>query len=443
MSPLVPIDANQNPGGAFLNQRAGAFLLGFDRPAGEGIWTTTASVSRTRQDILRGYLLTIDNVPGNARGLREQIDLTDIYADSHVAWHFGETASIVAGVDFLHGMGKAHGADFDCTASLDGSAVPQANVPTTLDVTIEDRRDFFGGYAMAEWTPTAAVRIDAGLRLNATNEGRDALSGAAADTGAENTKTNVRPGGNLGVMWTAWHRDGNRFALFADYRNTFKPAAFDFGIGEGEGGEGILKPETSQSVEVGMKSRWLHGRVSAEASYFLMDFANLVVGKTVNGLPALTNAGTERFTGVETALAWYLPYHLTGRATYSFHDARFRDYVAEFDGVPTELGGNRIEMSARHLAAIGLFYAPERGATVGVEWSYVGSRYLNMRNTALADGFGTLGAAVGYRSGRWELRVDGRNLTNQRPPVSESEFGDAQYYRLPARRIDATLSMRF
>jgi len=50
---------------------------------------------------------------------------------------------------------------------------------------------------------------------------------------------------------------------------------------------------------------------------------------------------------------------------------------------------------------------------------------------------------AGYRAGRWELRVDGRNLTDRRDPVSESELGDAQYYLMSARRVDATFGVRF
>jgi iron complex outermembrane recepter protein len=42
-----------------------------------------------------------------------------------------------------------------------------------------------------------------------------------------------------------------------------------------------------------------------------------------------------------------------------------------------------------------------------------------------------------------ELRVDGRNLTNRRDAISESEFGDAQYYRMPARTIQTGISVRY
>ena len=52
-------------------------------------------------------------------------------------------------------------------------------------------------------------------------------------------------------------------------------------------------------------------------------------------------------------------------------------------------------------------------------------------------------SGVGWRAGRVEVRIDGHNLTDERPPISESERGDAQYYRLPARRVDVTARLRF
>jgi len=58
-------------------------------------------------------------------------------------------------------------------------------------------------------------------------------------------------------------------------------------------------------------------------------------------------------------------------------------------------------------------------------------------------GYTEISAGLGWRFRKVELRVDGRNLTDQRPPVSESELGDAQYYILPARRFDVTLRGRW
>ena len=126
---------------------------------------------------------------------------------------------------------------------------------------------------------------------------------------------------------------------------------------------------------------------------------------------------------------------ISARATYSFHDATFEDYLTEFDGVPTQLAGKRLEMSARHLASAGVLRAPARGVLAGVEVGYVGSRYLNKRNTALADGYGTFGIMAGWRAPRWEVRLDGRNLTDERPPISESELGESRTTDCPPERL--------
>lgn len=42
-----------------------------------------------------------------------------------------------------------------------------------------------------------------------------------------------------------------------------------------------------------------------------------------------------------------------------------------------------------------------------------------------------------------DVHVAGRNLSDRRDPVAESELGDAQYYRLFPRRFDVAASVRF
>ena len=135
--------------------------------------------------------------------------------------------------------------------------------------------------------------------------------------------------------------------------------------------------------------------------------------------------------------------NVSGRITYSFHDGTFVDFVQAFGDTNTQLAGKRFEMSARHLFSGGVIVAPSSGVVGDVIVKYVGGRFLNKRNTALAAGFATVDVGLGYRRGRYEVRLDGRNLGDQRDPISESELGDAQYYRLPARRFDVTVGLRF
>ncbi|MFL5565884.1 MAG: TonB-dependent receptor [Gemmatimonadaceae bacterium] len=431
LSAAVPLDANYNPADAYLNENRVAIAAGFERPVfGLASWGTTASYSFSGQRMFRGFLTDISDTPDNASGFKETIDINDIYADSHLIWSSVPQFRFLTGVDALFASGEGKGATFAYTVPLNGSTQAAVAEPSTLDLDSESERRFLGAYGSTEWRPLSRFTLNGGLRLNATSERR----------GEGEEVTHTRLSGGLGAIFGLWERDTDHLRLFANYRNTFKPAAFDFSLAENEG---VLDPETSRSYEAGLKTRLLDGLLDVEASAFRMDFENLVTSTVVNNQPALINAGKTRFKGVELESELRLISALSARATYSFHDGKFVDFVQAFDGVPTQLGGNRFEMSARHLASAGVTFAPDRGITANAAFNYTGDRYLNKRNTALAPAFLTVDAGVGYRADRMEFRVTGRNLTNRRDAVAESEFGDAQYYRMPARTIHTRISVRY
>ncbi|MFL5622554.1 MAG: TonB-dependent receptor [Gemmatimonadaceae bacterium] len=431
LSAAVPLDANYNPADAYLNENRVAIAAGFERPVfGLASWGTTASYSFSGQRMFRGFLTDISDTPDNASGFKETIEVNDIYADSHLIWSSVPQFRFLTGVDALFASGEGKGATFAYTVPLNGSTQAAVAEPSTLDLDSESERRFLGAYGSTEWRPLSRFTLNGGLRLNATSERR----------GEGEEVTHTRLSGGLGAIFGLWERDTDHLRLFANYRNTFKPAAFDFSLAENEG---VLDPETSRSYEAGLKTRLLDGLLDVEASAFRMDFENLVTSTVVNNQPALINAGKTRFKGVELESELRLISALSARATYSFHDGKFVDFVQAFDGVPTQLGGNRFEMSARHLASAGVTFAPDRGITANAAFNYTGDRYLNKRNTALAPAFLTVDAGVGYRADRMEFRVTGRNLTNRRDAVAESEFGDAQYYRMPARTIHTRISVRY
>jgi outer membrane receptor protein involved in Fe transport len=442
LTPLVPGDANQNMAGAFLNDHRGTVTAGFDRAVGSAQWSTSASVSRDAQDDFRGFLTDIGDDPDNAHGFREKIYLTDFYLDSHFSRKLLPSVRFLFGGDYLHGAGAARGADFDYTAPLNGAFAPIVPSPSDLDFHIDDQRNFFGVYASAEWTPLERLRFDGGVRLNITQEHQQVVDGGAG-TNDQQGRTDTRPGTSLGAIFTAWQRKQDSVGLYVNYRDTFKPAAIDFGIGEEGGGPLILKPETSQSIEGGLKGRFLDRRMEAEASGFLMNFDNLVTATSVNGVPSLINSGKQRFQGFESGISYFFAKQIVLRGTYSFHDATFTDFVQDFNGSPVQLTGKRLQMSARNLAAVGVQYSPSHGFLGGLEVNYTGNQYLDMLNTALAGGFATFSLNAGYRTRHWELRVDVSNLTDRRDPVAESELGDSQFYLLPARRVDAGLRLFF
>src|SRR5438552_916219 len=160
LTPLVPVDANNNPNGSFLNDRRFTGAACFDRSVGSGTWSGTVSLSHTRQSTLRGFLTDITALTDNARGFRQDIHFTDVYADTHASWKVARSLTLLVGGDFLHGTGNSRGADFEYTVPLNGVPPVTVAVPRLLDVTTRDVRNYFGGYTSIEWRPSDRLRFD-------------------------------------------------------------------------------------------------------------------------------------------------------------------------------------------------------------------------------------------------------------------------------------------
>jgi len=416
LSPRVHIDTNFNPLDAHLDETRLFGAATYDSTLMSLPWTTTFSLTHSRMSILRGFLADLDLRTGT--GFDQSRRVTDLYFDTHLASQWTPKIRVVYGLDHLSGWARAETGHFDYSLDRLDVLTP---ADEDEDLGLEDTRNFSAVYAQGDWTQSL-WRIDAGARLNQARESRNG-----------DRRTATRGSAFAGVS-----RSVGPVRLFADYRNTFKPAAIDFGP---EPAEEILKPETSQSYEVGAKMR--RGPWNAQASAFVMDLENLLVASDVNGLPGLRNGGKQRFKGFDLEARYEPTGSVNLTASYGRHDARFRDFVQDFDGVPTQLAGKRLEMSPRDLASLGGSYAASTGFSAWTSVTYTGSRYLNRRNTALASGFAEVAAGAGLRTGWGEIRVDGHNLTDRRTAVAESELGDGQYYLLPARSFRLTYRRAF
>jgi iron complex outermembrane receptor protein len=449
LSPRFPLDANINPTDARQDQNRVQFNAGLERNVAFGDWVTTFSIDHSDGHNTRGFLrdgFADDGVTHNADGFRQKVELTDAYFDTYIATHPNEALTWTFGFDWLYGNGKQNSDNFEYGVLPNGANAPDSHAIEIDESTqVKDKRNFAGLYTQIDWKPVERLDIVAGLRLNRTDEDRDAqVIDRHADPGtppdAESESRNkTKLSGVLGVNYELWQAGRDRINVFADYRNTYKPAAIDFGP-EAEGG--ILKPETADSWEAGFKGALADGRLDWEFSYFHMNFSNLVIPDNAGGLPSLQNAGKERFKGAEIEGDWHLSDDFRVRATYAYHDARYTDRPVELeDGSVVNYAGNRLEASPQNLAALGLIYAPVQGFNAAVVWNYVGMRFLDQENDTPVGSYTTVDAGIGYRFDRWELRLDGYNLSNRRDPVSISELGAGQAYRLSGR--SALLSATF
>src|SRR4029079_10486978 len=192
---------------------------------------------------LRGFLSEIADVDPNAHGFRQDLKLDDVYFDTHLETHLSPALPLVAGLDHLYGKARAESGDFDYFASLDGRTVDAGSShPSEGLFDAEDERNFIGLYGQLEWTPAARWKIHLGARLNRAVEDREASAmeiGGEEEEEGKQSRTTTRGSGILGSDFLASPGQDAAVWLFGNYRDTFKPAAIDFGP---EAEAEILKP---------------------------------------------------------------------------------------------------------------------------------------------------------------------------------------------------------
>jgi len=447
LTTLTPLNANFNPADAAIDENKYHLAIGYSLPTGWGTWDTLASVSRSHVSDIRAFL--DPELTGAADTQNQDRLILDDYFDTHLATRIGNSATLLVGADFLYGYGKQTTANGNgaYTVPLDGSVVPPPTTQLTVNEygSVSDKRLFAGQYLQLDWKPDARWDLTAGIRLNETNESKSASDltlppfTPTEEYDAQNASRDVvRPTETVGVSYRLWAEGADQAVLYADWRNAFKPAALDFGP---DYQPAVLLPETAKMYEVGLRGGAAQGRLTYQAELFRLDFSNLVV-PTDAGF--LTNAASSQLKGGEIEARFALTDDLVVAANYAYHDANFTQYPF-FDGdtgAYVDVAGKQLPLSPRHLASAGILYTPRQGFNSTVVVTYVGRRYLDEENVAPAGGYTKLDATLGYATGHYQLSLEGTNLTNQRPPVSASEFGGESFYLLNARSLWVRLAYR-
>jgi iron complex outermembrane recepter protein len=452
LTKLTPINANYNPANAKIDENHYHASLSYVMPTEWGEWSTLASFAHSDIRDIRGFLradLTNDGEP-NADSQDQHRLIQDGYFDSHLTHPLAENAELVVGADLLYGLGRQSSFNGEYFVPLSGLVLPPPTSALHVDETntIRDERVFGGEYAEFDWRPEPALDILAGLRLNETLEDKTSAHfdgfDSADDEFARDKNSTTRLSGMAGVSYQAWKDGGNEAVLYADYRNAFKPAAIDFGP---DFTPDVLNPETAESYEVGLKGAMANRRFTYSAEAFLLNFSNLVVAETgQNGEPVLRNAGGERLKGVELETRFLLTPDLSLAANIAYHDAVFTKFilgdegedaakVGAADDEPVNVSGNQLTLAPHILASAGLLYMPAQGFHGTAVVNFFGRSFLDEENEAMTPSYTTLDVTAGYRFNRYDIAVAATNLTNERPPVTQSEFGSSSYYLLPARAL--------
>jgi len=416
----------------------------------------TLGVSRDEQTSIRSFpdpgAASGDTVPEAGVALYPKQDL--VYDDLRLVSHLDLAGphELVTGGALTYGKVTADGEGFDIDVRLsDPSSIPDLGAVPAGDLrSFHDKRTFGGIYAHDEWTPVRMLSIGGGGRWDHVDETLHAQAqeqdGVSPLEVADDSRTESAWSGNLSGLVRLLPNPTEMLEaanVYVNWGSSFKPAAPN--LTEAEGAE-ILDPERTHSLEGGLKLRGLSSQVSLDVSWFDMNFANMVVSVLdTSGTPALTNAGSQNFKGVETSLilAPKAAPGLTVAVGYSHHDAKFVSFtfVTE-DGEFRDVSGKFLELVPQDLYNARITYRSPIGPGAFVAVRHQGERPFNRRNTFFADSYDEWDAGAWWEWKELRLAVTGRNLGDSRHVAAESEIGDSQFYVAPPRRVTAELTYR-
>lgn len=305
-------------------------------------------------------------------------------------------------------------------------------------------------YLQTSWQLTPKWTLDAGLRystISFDSEDYYIEPGNGDDSGSTRYHK-LLPMGSLNYAvsdaWNLYVSAGRGFETPTINELSYRSVSGDqTGLNLG------LKPATSDTLELGSKTRLGYGLLTA--AIFQTNTDNeLVVAQSSNGRSVYKNAGKTRRRGVELAFDQQFAENWQMKMAWTLLDATYRNETCDASGSCTP-SGNRLPGVARNMGYAALAWMPEQGWHAGAELRYMSSLQANDENNAKAPSYTVASLNTGYRLNwdRWSVDLFGRidNLFDKAyvGSVIVNE-GNGRYYEpAPGRNYDggATLTYSF
>ncbi|AFZ29086.1 TonB-dependent siderophore receptor [Gloeocapsa sp. PCC 7428] len=224
-------------------------------------------------------------------------------------------------------------------------------------------------------------------------------------------------------------------ALYASYSRSFQPPPV-FGLfNEGGGGE-PFEPTRGTQYEVGVKTDWLDGRLSATLAAYEITRTNVVTPDPDPVLAARgfsVQVGEQRSRGIELDVTGEILPGWNMIVSYAYTDAE----VTEDNSIPE---GNQLTGVPENQASLWTTYTIQEGDLEGLGFGlglfYVSDRQANLQNSfTLGDYFRT-DAALYYRRDRFNAAINIRNLF-------DVEYFDAGLFRADPLTVTGSISWTF
>ena len=300
-------------------------------------------------------------------------------------------------------------------------------------------------YLQSSWQLTDQLTLDAGVRYSSIwfDANDHYITPTNGDDSGDASYHKWLPAGALKYRvtdaWNVYLSAGRGFET-----PTINELSYRSG---GQNGLNLaLKPSTSDTLELGSKTRIGNGLFSA--ALFQTDTDNeIVVDASSGGRTTYKNAGKTRRQGLELALDQQFAYDWKLKMAWTWLDATYRSNACG----ATDCNGNRMPGIARNMGYASFGYQPEQGWYAGADVRYMGDIMADDENSAKAPSYTVAGLNTGYKFlyQRWVLDLFGRvdNLFDKRyvGSVIVNESNGRYYEPAPGRNygVGMAVSYRF
>ncbi len=298
-------------------------------------------------------------------------------------------------------------------------------------------------YLQSSWRLSDALSLDAGVRYSSIwfDANDHYITAANGDDSGEASYHKWLPAGALKYKvtdaWNVYLSAGRGFET-----PTINELSYRSG---GQNGLNLaLKPSTSDTVELGSKTRIGNGLFSA--ALFQTDTDNeIVVDASSGGRTTYKNAGKTRRQGLELSLDQQFAWDWKLKMAWTWLDATYRSNACG----ATDCNGNRMPGIARNMGYASFGYQPEQGWYAGADVHYMGDIMADDENTAKAPSYTVAGLNTGYKFlyERWALDLFGRvdNLFDKGyvGSVIVNESNGRYYEPAPGRNYGVGMSVSY
>ncbi len=323
-------------------------------------------------------------------------------------------------------------------ASLFGTPDPRnQGILSTVNFNVTETN---AAFAQVDFDVTEAIRFSAGVRFTDEYKSVDSLLSF------------TRPGTGFGSdrfkFWTPQFSVDYMLTddamVYASVARGARSGGFNANFPADVPEEATFEPETNWTYEVGAKTSWLDGRLTVNASAFLVDWSNLQIQSQSASQLATTifsvtrNTGNAQSKGFEVAASAALSENFDFGVGYSLADATFDDgsidlgnrficgvdasicTLTELPGVGAtvpDISGNRIPRSSKHtFAGNSTVTFPLAGG-----WSiylrgdvfYRSRLFSSSQNLQWAPGFWMVNARLAVENEQYEIALWAENLFDE------------------------------